>query len=300
MSGNRCLLYVLVPVRDYECSALVKDLHRQGEGLGVSFEVIVGYDASENDRTMAANRELRDLPQCLYWECEENLGRARMRNLLAECAKGVYLLFVDCDAALDGEDFLKRYLGSAEEGSVLCGSLKNVQSLPSEDVSLRFYYEKAADRHRGVEERNKSPYHWLTTFNFLMPRDLFLSVRFEEKIVQYGYEDTYFAMQLEQRGIPVKHIDNPLVHLGLDANSVFLKKTETALQTLASLDEDMQKWASVSRLAHKLERCGLGGVLRVFHSIFSSRERRNLLSKCPNLLIFKLYKLGYYMSLPRK
>ncbi len=300
MVDNQFFLSVLVPTYNYDCTKLVRVLHNQGERLGRPFEIIVGDDASTDKNTMASNRNIRDLKHCVYWESSQNLGRAKMRNRLVEMSVGTHVLIIDCDAEVTSDDFLANYLLELKEGTVLCGSLKNVPVLPSFKLTLRFRYEEAADRHRGALERNKNPYRTLATFNFMMQRDQFLSVRFNENIVKYGYEDTYFAMDLKKRGIPIRHIDNQLIHLGLDTNDVFLKKTETALQVLLTSGEELQNWASVSKLALRLRRWHLSGIFRLLHKMLSKWERKNLLSPHPSLTVFKLYKLGYFLCLGEK
>ncbi len=290
-------LSVLIPTYNYNCVGLVKALHSQGELLDEAFEVIVADDASTIEDCKVANRKICDLPHCIYWESAENMGRSAIRNRMAEMAKGELLLFIDNDAEVIRDSFLRSYLAVAEKGLALCGSLQNVPRLSSSDKSLRFYYEKEADGKRSAEQRNRLPYHWFTTFNFMIPRSLFFQVRFNEDFVGYGYEDTYFAMDLKKKGIPVKHIDNPLIHLGLDTNDVFLKKTETALHTLFALGEEMHNWVSVSRMANRIKCLHLDGLVRFLHRRLALFERKNLLSAHPSLLVFSLYKLGYYMNI---
>ncbi|MBK9012976.1 MAG: hypothetical protein IPM82_02230 [Saprospiraceae bacterium] len=64
------------------------------------------------------------------------------------------------------------------------------------------------------------------TNNFLIPRQLFLEIQFDETLRQYGHEDTLFGMELARRQVPIVHIDNPLEHIGLEPVDVFLRKTE--------------------------------------------------------------------------
>ncbi len=299
-------LSVLIPTRNYVCTKLVQALHRQAEELLANrpellsdYEIIVGDDASSHTDTLVANRQVNVWPHCRCWETPCNQGRAAIRNRLGEMAVMEFLLFIDADAEVNSDDFLLRYVRMARTAPVVCGSLRNVPVLPSPDVSLRFCYESAADRKRTVAKRARSPYHSLSTFNFLIERRLFLNVRFNEQCTRYGYEDTYFCMDLKRRAIPVLHIENRLTHLGLDCNSEFLHKSETALQTLHSLDEEMWQFAAVSRTAMRLEKWHLAGLMRFFHRVFSGMERHNLLSTHPSLLVFNLYKLGYFLALAK-
>ena len=72
-----------------------------------------------------------------------------------------------------------------------------------------------------VEQRNLKPYHSFMTNNFLIPKSIFLAIRFEEALTQYGHEDTLFGMELQRRGVPIVHLANPLRHGGLEAEGKF-------------------------------------------------------------------------------
>lgn len=300
------MLSILIPSYNYVCTELVRALVRQGEALAAetgtafAYEIIVGDDGSTDTAALQANRAIDALPHCRFWEAGRNLGRAALRNRLADMAAGPYLIYIDCDARVEHDDFLRRYWLAARKARVVVGGVRNVSTLPSPTVSLRFRYEARADRRRSAACRQRTPYQNFSTFNFLIERELMREVRFNEQCRHYGYEDAYLGMELEQRHVPVMHIDNALVHLGLDTNDVFLHKTETALRTLHSLDETIRRHAAVSRLARRLERYHLMPAVRLGHRLLGPWVRRQLLSPRPSLLLFSAYKLGFYGSLPHK
>jgi hypothetical protein len=105
---------------------------------------------------------------------------------------------------------------------------------------------------------------------------------------------------LKKKGFVVKHIDNPTYHLGLETSQQFLEKTKTALENLRlitetdALDLSESKLLKVSTLSESL-------YLTPFISfLFQKTERKmeqNLLSKKPSLLLFDLYKLGYFCKI---
>ena len=45
-----------------------------------------------------------------------------------------------------------------------------------------------------------------------------------------------------------------------------------------------------------LQRCHLAWTMRLFYKLFHRPIRRNLLGPRPCLTLFKLYKLGYYLT----
>ena len=49
---------------------------------------------------------------------------------------------------------------------------------------------------------------------------------FNPLISGYGHEDTLFGFELEQNGIVIRHIDNPVLNAHLDSNTQFLYKTD--------------------------------------------------------------------------
>ena len=107
-------------------------------------------------------------------------------------------------------------------------------------------------------------------------------------------------MEIRNHGGRILHIDNALIHAGVEPNEVFLAKTETALRTLYSLDLDFRSYVTVSRVALRLKRFGLLPLVVLLFRIFKSLMRSNLSGASPSVLLFNLYKLGYYASLESK
>ena len=300
------MISILIPTYCYDCTALASALSRQGTELqretggGFCFELIVGDDGSPDAASVERNRAVNRLPGCRLWESPRNLGRAAIRNRLAEMAAYPWLLFIDSDAgAEENPGFLRRYWQEAAAGApVVCGGLRNVGRLPRPGLELRFRYEAWLDRRRSAGQRSRSPYGEFTAFNFLIRRSTFLALRFNEQCRDYGYEDVDFGLRLKAAGADIKHIENPLIHLGLDENACFLGKIETSLRTLHSLgDRRLEQGSAVARMALRLKRLHLDGAMRLFHAAFRSLERRNLLGSRPSIAVLSLYKLGYYCSL---
>ena len=288
-------LSVLLPSYNYSAYPLAKDLSAMAEQLDSACEIIVMDDASTDAGCREENNAINLLPHCRSIMLDKNVGRARIRNLLAESANGKWLLFLDCDAKVISNTFLYDYVKASENAPVVCGGLIHPESLPSPDVCLRYKYEKAADKHRSANERNKHPYGKFTTFSFLIRRDLFLQIKFNEQCREYGYEDTLFGEKLKERNIPILHIDNPLMHTGLEDNKTFLKKTEVAIKTLIRLQNNGEYFDSrLIKQYSRLKRLGLAPVIRFFFHLFSPLIHHNLLGKSPNLILFALYKMGYY------
>ena len=288
-------LSVLIPTYNYDAHALVHAMVRLAKVESIDAEVIVGDDASTSETEWMSEVEHEEGVRVIH--APTNLGRARIRNFLADAAEGEWLLIVDADAAVPETFSLKKYLEAGAAAPVVCGGLYHPDVNPNPEATLRYKYERNADRYRAATVRSQHPHRKLSTFNLLVRRDVFLTIRFDERCTDYGYEDALFGAQLGVRGIPVAHIDNPLVHMGLESNWVFLAKTETAMHTLHRIGHLMPHDFGILHAVHQLQRYHLTGVVRWFYRIFHQPMRANLLSHSPSLLIFKLYKLGFFLSI---
>ena len=270
-------LSILIPTYNYDPSQLVSDLQKQ---LPEDAEIIVGDDSPPH-----------------------TLGRAARRNQLAREAKGEWLLFIDADAQVRSDKFIDNYLkslsprgevGRGAGSSVICGGTGNLPSCPRPEAHLRYDYEVKAEKRLTLAHRRAHPYIGFTTFNFLIQRDLFLSILFDESLKEYGHEDTLFGLELKKRGIPILHIDNKLTHLGIEDADEYLQKTEIALRSLAKMPLEQKQNVRVSNLAERLQHCCLLSVVRCLFIATKPLLRKNLLGKHPNQLLFAFYKLGYY------
>lgn len=282
---------ILIPTYNYDCRELVQQLQAQ---LPPDAEIIVGDDCPASP--------IASLPGCRIYRPEHNLGRAAIRNALARIAHGEWLLFIDADAQVQRPTFIADYLAAvrsmsgATEG-VCCGGTGNLPECPRPKAKLRYSYEVSVEKRQTLVRRRANPYAQFTTFNFIIRRSLFLSILFDEHIRAYGHEDTLFGLELQKRGIAILHIDNKLVHLGLEDADVFLAKTETALRTLATMSTMQQQSIRVSALSLRLSRLHLQPLVRVLFRAAAPLLRDNLLGTHPNQLLFALYKLGYYTSI---
>ena len=288
------MLSILIPTKDYNCRILVEALSRQGALLGVPYEILLGEDGSSCEG-VELNRPMSQLPECRIIEYKENQGRARIRNRLAEEARYENLVFIDSDAIVEKNDYLATYLQALQSHNIVCGGLYHPVIIPSPDCTLRYKYEKNADKKRPASVRAKRPYNDFSTFNFAIKRELFLSIRFDESIKEYGYEDTLFGHQIKERGHVVEHIDNPLLHTGLESNKQYLRKIEQSLKTLYTIREEIDTTPLLSAF-RRLRSLGLLPLSAWMWRQTQQLLLANLMSESPSLFLFKLYKLGYYCN----
>ena len=294
------LLSILIPVYNRDCSGLISDLHAQAAASGIRFELIVADDRSTDIGTLDAVRATAaGLERCRLMELDRNIGRSAIRNLLADSASGDRLLFMDCDAAVCSPSYLTDYISVADRADVICGGARHPDKLPERGVELRWKYEKKADRRRSAEYRSLTPYARFTPFNFMISHEVFNRIRFSTDFTGYGYEDVLFGVELEKRGISVLHIDNPLLHLGIENNAAFLRKTEESIRNLKVHRADLQGGSALLDFYDRLGRLHLQSLLRASSCVLTKPIRRNLLGSTPSLVLFPLYKLLYLAQLTK-
>lgn len=292
----------VIPNYNYDCTALVEALHTQAaalkQRLGTTFdyEIIVAEDGSNDPVALHANQRLDILPNCRHLVFTQNRGHARMRNYLVQQARFDYLIFIDSDALVCTDDFVARYWEYRNSADVVCGSLQNLSHCPR-GGELRYRYEKKADRFRSLEYRRTHPYAFFSAFNTLFHRSVFDQLRFDERCTEYGYEDALLGLMLEKKGFRIAHIDNPLIHNGIDPSAIYLQKVEASLRTLKRLGEPMHSFSALVCTQRRLKRMHLLPLVRLAYRLFRLPLRWQLFSPYPSVFLLNCYKLGYYSEL---
>ena len=290
------MLSICIPIYNYDVGRLAHDLHLQAKEAGYPFEIILMDDASD-EKFRKLNQAI-DLEFVRYIQLDENIGRSKIRNRLAEEAKYPCLLFADCDSAVASPQYIENYARFFESQAVCCGGTIYEDKEPADSTRLRWKYGVERES-ASVAEREKSPYSGFRTNNFLIHKIIFEKVKFNEDLKGYGHEDTLFGLELLEQKITIRHIDNPLIHLGLDSASDFLKKTGNGIKNLYRIElllrEKYPDYVNHSRLMRaklSLQKYHLTGVAAWLFRLFCRQMENNLLSKKPSLLIFDLYRLG--------
>lgn len=294
------MISILIPIYNFDVTELVSKLHTQGEKLAIDFEIICIDDASENTFN-DVNKSIADYPRVNYHRLGSNIGRSSIRNLLAKKSRFPFLLFMDCDAAVPNDNFLSNYCEELNPAYILYGGRCYTPQKPL-NSSLYLHWHYGTQREvKEASERNKQPYHSFMTNNFLIPAAIFKQIKFDESLLQYGHEDTLFGLELKKRKIPIKHLNNPLMHIGLENDVVFLKKTEQAIQNLIKLYDydDIQKAVKLIVYYKKLERLKLTSLLSFLFKLSNSLLRKHFKSSSINLYLFDFYKLGYLATLAK-
>ena len=240
------------------------------------------------------------MSNCHYLRLEKNVGRAAIRNYLAQNAQYDWLLYIDADMGLASSDFIVRYMKETAHSTVVyCGYVLQAES-DEQRQTLRFRYEQRQSLNSKAEDRSKHPDQDFHTSNFLISRSLMLQHPLDEHFIHYGYEDVLFGKTLRQQGITIRHIDNPVTFCRFENNAQFLSKTEEGLHTLYLFHEQLYGYSRLLSTVTTLRSYHLAGITRLLLKPTLSAMRKRLERHSGPLLFFSLYKLGFYLNMPEK
>jgi len=289
-------LSVLIPVYNWSVGELINSLLAQRSEWPGPVEIILMDDKSaENFR--AVNRPLGVLPGVRYQELPRNVGRAAIRNQLAAAAQHEWLLLLDNDSLLPDTQFLARYAAAVGRAEGLIGGT-GYRATPPADAGLylRWLYGQVREA-RPAAVRQMAPYGQLTINNALIRASVFRRFPLDERLSGYGHEDTKFGTALAEAGISLLHLDNPVLHEGLEPAALFLEKSEQAVRNLARLHraENLGTESRLLQTGLRLQRLGLAGAARTALEAAAPALRRQLLSAAPRLRLFDLLKLHWLL-----
>ena len=293
---------ILIPTYNRCPVELIDQLISQAGRLSISVEIIVVEDGS-SEEYLQQNEGLKNKKEITYLIETTNRGRSSIRNYLAKKAKFAHLLYLDCDSRIDNPIFLEVYSQYIGKEDVVYGGTSYLDSQHKDTNNL--HYQFGVEREAlSSEERSKNPWLNFKTNNFFIRRELILEIPFDESIKGYGYEDVVFAEDLHKNGINIVHINNPVVHEGLESNEEFLAKTRESVQNLAYLV--YRQKISKTRLTQVYERIKWSIVLAEKGKMLENLRKvafNNLQKGRGGNFLFSIWKLLVYhqeqKSLPK-
>lgn len=266
------MISVLIASYNRNVVNLIKELHQQLEKNNVAFEIICLDDASKSAINLV-NETLNDLPFCSFLELKNNIGRSAIRNLLASKANYNWLLFLDADVLPTSSNFIDNYLKEIikKEFAVFLGGIK-YRDIDNQNLLRWNFGKKSEEIPVSIRKEDCSKYFF--TANFLIEKETFNAIKFNEDLVDYGYEDLLFSKELENKKIKIQQIENEVFHLGIDENLVFISKTKKAIKNLNILLEKglLQKEdTNLSKTYYKLKSYRVTCLLNLFSSFFEKQ-----------------------------
>jgi glycosyltransferase involved in cell wall biosynthesis len=296
------MISILIPVNDYDIVALVHSMKDGLEKVPEYCEILIGDDGSSPEfRNKYLQLEGGSVRVVIS---EKNIGRASIRNKLALEAKGDHLLFIDADAMIQGtaEAYLLNWLPMINTARVICGGTAYSETPPGDpDKILRWKFGRKKEQIK-ASDRNKHPHSGFSTFNFLIEKSVFSKIRFNEELKQYGHEDTLLGYQLKKAEINILHIDNPLLHEGLETNREFINKTKLGIENLSHLyDKVTDKRAftfavQMLRGYNRLRALHLTRILAGIYIHYRDKMEIRLDSADASLLLFSLYRVSLFCT----
>jgi glycosyltransferase involved in cell wall biosynthesis len=293
------MISILIPTYNYSITNLVAKLHQQVKVLAIPFEIIVCEDAST--KFTEKNEKIAILSNVTYSKLTQNIGRTGLRATLASNAKYNWLLFLDADVLPKNENFIKTYVNAIKQtnSDVIFGGICYEKNKPEINKILRWKYGNEREA-KSVNEREKDPY-FIISQNLLIKKEVFLAANILTE--NYYGLDNFFSNQLKRLKVTVSHIDNPVIHFGLEGNNVFLKKALAAVETTVILEKKGLMDNNLRPLQKSYLRLKKYNVSKSFSFVISKFKtvmERNFNSSNPNLFWFDLYRLHYYIQLKKK
>lgn len=289
-------LSILIPVYNFKVVDLVKKLYKQCEKLDMEFEILV-FDDGSAPKYKEANQALNSYFGVNYMEMSENLGRSKIRNWLIKSALYDFVLFLDCDSKVTSKDFIQKYLAELAPNRVINGGRIYANKKPKAKSKYLHWLYGSKKESRKSSVRNKNAHLYFHSNNFAADRKVMIEFPFDESIKGYGYEDLLIAQNLMDHDVQVKHIDNPIIHLGLEKNKDFLDKNLQAVSNLVSLKKQgLYLNTNLDQFAFKLKDWSLDNILFNYLEKKKDQFTQNLLGDKPSLRKFQLLKLHRYLD----
>jgi glycosyltransferase involved in cell wall biosynthesis len=298
-------LSICIPIYNTDANELVEDLSNEIESRALNgrVEIIVIDDASEPEY---AEKNATIEGKCRYIGLSANVGRSKIRNLFAAYADGEYMLFMDGDSKIPPASkgrFISNYISAIGNATkCICGGriypkLENIKG-----IELNYLYGTKVES-VAANKRQKNPNRSFMTNNFVISKEIFVKIPFDERLKQYGHEDTLFGIELMKNNIAVDHIYNPVLNGHIETNPIFLQKTIHAVENLhfiysTSADRPLlARQITLLKWAQRLEISGVEHLFLRYFNIKKEKWRQQFIAGDINLIKFDLFKLGIYLEL---
>lgn len=227
------MISVCIPVYNFKITKLINDLTSCFINSNLDYELLIIDDASfiKHKQSNSFLKE-KEIPKIKYIELDKNIGRAAIRNLFLNYAAFECLLYLDCDSIIPDKDFIAKYWQVyCDDADIICGGRIYENKPAKTKYKLRWKYGKKRECFP-ASIRKKHPFYSFMTNNFMIRKEVFKKVQFNEKLVSYGHEDSLFGYQLSKYGFEIVHIDNPTIHDFNETAQEFLNKTKEGIINL--------------------------------------------------------------------
>ena len=185
------MLSILIPNYNRNIKDLLFNLDKQAKNEGILYEILVGDDCSDNSILLHYN-EFKILDSVHVIRHKDRLGRSANRNLIAREAQYEKLLFIDSNAKVEDPYFIRKYLSFSDPSHVLVGGVAYSNKPPfNPEYLLRWKYGRSREM-KSAELRNNKPYQSFMSFNFMIDKEIFNKIKFDERIKEKKVIDHYY------------------------------------------------------------------------------------------------------------
>ncbi len=285
-------LSVLIPFYKDDPADLVRALAEQAGSAG-DVEILL-HDDGEPDPELNARltRIIAAMTQPVrLLTSTRNRGRSGGRNLLAQQARGEWLLYLDADMQPGHAAFLDTYrevMSETRSDAVFGGD----ETLWPDDPALQLHaaLSRTSDQN-DAEARNAIGASAFCASNILVKADVMEAVPYDTDFTGWGWEDVDWAVRAAGR-FTLSHVDNPAAHGGLQGADVLLAKFKEGAVNYKRLLDRNPELASLpgARTARLIGRVPGQGLLR---GIWSALSRMNALPLRLRTLALKLWRASW-------
>ena len=290
------MISILIPCYNFNAYPLALKLEKQALLLDVNFEIICSDDGSFSLKN-EENQKINLLANSKFIELKKNVGRIQNRIFLAEKAQYEWLVFLDVDSEPKKNDYLKKYISKIGSSDFVFGGIEFKYNL-NDNFSLKNKFAKKREAKSSIA-RNKNPYKYIFSTNFMAKKSSFLSYYSKIKYKSYG-NDYIIGAILKNNNILICHVDNLTIVSINDDNEQFIQKSKDALKNLyknyceGNLTKNSISILRAFSLLEKLKIC------KVFLTITDPLEKfifKKINAKNPNLILFDIFRLRYLCSI---
>ena len=298
------MISICIPIYNFNVIPLISELSRQAKLISVPYEILL-IDDHSSEAFRKVNKAVCETET--YIELDQNIGRAKIRNHFLKYSKYDNLLFLDCDSLIISDDFLSKYIAviKGSKYNIVCGGRVYSKSRPKRYKMLRWKYGINKES-QPVNIRTIWPNKFFMTNNFMIQKELFERINFDERIIEYGHEDTLFSYRLKKEGIAIKHIDNSVLNGDIEDNIEYLQKTEKGIINLiyilryVNYDIDFIEGVTILKFYNTIESIKITSFIQFLFICFKPWIRFLLIQGYINLKLFDFYKLGILIQNNRR
>lgn len=283
---------VLIPFYKDDPADLVRALAEQA-GSKDDIEILLHDDGEPdpelNQRLMRIIAAMTQPVRLLT--STRNRGRSDGRNLLAQQARGEWLLYLDADMQPGHAAFLQTYrdvIASTQADAVFGG----YETHWPDDKALQLHaaLSQTSDQH-DAEARNAIGASAFCASNILVKAEVMDAVPYDTDFTGWGWEDVDWAVRAAAR-FNLRHVDNPAAHGGLQDASVLLAKFKEGAINYKRLLDRNPELASLpgARTARLIGRVPGQGLLR---GVWSRLSLMNALPLRLRTLALKLWRASW-------